>query len=162
MLLATDEIDLITSAGGLLVDRVMTGWRVTAHVDTCRVERAVRILGATPGDLASATTWGGDDTWPDAIVASATLVESNPVLRRLLRTAARQAGTEVAFWGGSWPIDQQKGVGPVEHQLSLAARAFKSHALAAAEVPDLAASPTETFTSGRTQFTIAAPLTPTP
>jgi hypothetical protein len=54
---------------------------------------------------------------------------------------------ELRLWGDRWPADLDGSVGPVRHQLSVAARAFKAQALAAAAVPAGPAQDTEVFRS---------------
>jgi len=54
----------------------------------------------------------------------------------------KQGLTEVTVWG-QWPAARGRQADPVQHRVSSAARAFKSHALAAADVPTDAVTPTE-------------------
>jgi len=69
--------------------------------------------------------------------------------REMVRSAVHQAREssfmEVTLWGQTWPVELNHGVAPVHHRLSLAARAFKAHALAAAAVPTDGVDPVETF-----------------
>jgi hypothetical protein len=51
--------------------------------------------------------------------------------------------TEVTVWGSQWPAELGRQADSVEHRVSSAARAFKSHALLAADVPTNAVTPTE-------------------
>lgn len=43
--------------------------------------------------------------------------------------------TEVRLWGSNPAVGRGNGAGPARHHLSIAARAFKAHALLAAEAP---------------------------
>ena len=69
-----------------------------------------------------------------------------------MRQALESGQTEVTLWGESWPADLDCSVGSVEHRLSVAARAFKAQALAAALESPLspvdAIDNTEFFRSG--------------
>jgi hypothetical protein len=52
--------------------------------------------------------------------------------------------TEVTVWGKEWPAELGRQADSVQHRVSAAARAFKSHALVAADVSD-AVAPSETL-----------------
>ena len=60
-----------------------------------------------------------------------------------MRIALDSSKTEVTLWGDACQAELDRCVEPVRHRLSLAARAFKAHALAAAGTSDVAVGPTE-------------------
>jgi hypothetical protein len=154
---ADDAADAVTAAGGLIFDRVSAGWDVQVFLAERTDRRPLQILGVYARELAEGIE--SATVWPDAIVVAAELYAHQVRVRRYVGTASRQHLTEVAIWGGDWPATLDPGIGLVEHRLSLAARAFKVHAMAAAGVPPQLTS-SEPFRSGKRRFTIAAPLMP--
>jgi hypothetical protein len=141
---ACDVADVVRHAGGWLYDRAMAGWDVAVTVTGDCDVTPLRILGvrterpptddddagAPPRALALAAS-------ADALVAAAGLRDD--VLRTLKRGVA-----EVTVWGEGGVDGLDRGVESVEHVLSAAARAFKTHALRAAGV-DEPAGPVEIF-----------------
>lgn len=140
--MARDVVELTVNAGGLIVDRMMSGWRVTVQL----------VEGAGPG---------GDDARPvqilgaelvDAEASSAhrdeeecVLVCSGDAFARMTSAQRRQFPTEwaeVLVWGESPEPAQLFG-----HDLSAAAQAFKALASAAAGVPGDQVTVAENFTS---------------
>ena len=65
-----------------------------------------------------------------------------------MRIALDSSKTEVTLWGDACQAELDRCVEPVRHRLSLAAREFKAHALAAAGTSDVAVGPIETSRSG--------------
>jgi hypothetical protein len=155
--LACHTADVVSSAGGLVFDRVGGGWEVEVYLAEPADQRPLHILGIDARELSA----GLDSfaVWPDAVVVAAELYERDVRVRNYVGAASRQRCTEVAIWGGSWPMGLEPGIGWVEHRLSTAAMAFKPHALEAAGAKPRC-GPTERFRSGKRRFTIAAPLLP--
>ena len=152
LVLANDEADAVEAAGGLLFDRAGAGWIVDVRTALPTDDTAFRILGVPVCALADAVD--ATQEWPDVLVVSGKLHGQDAVVRDLFHKAANLSGTEVAMWGGRWPRDLGGGVVRVEHRLSHAAVAFKSHAMAAACLAPEPA-PTEEFHSGRNGFALA-------
>jgi hypothetical protein len=119
---ATNIADVVTSIGGLIVDRAMAGWDVTVAVDGDVDDRSIRILGARVATTAAE---------PHVLaVATDVFVASEPVRR--LALAARKGNTaDVLLWGRRHPPNLNCRFVPVRHRPSAAAQVFKSHALAA-------------------------------
>ncbi len=155
--LAADAVDAVTGAGGLIFDRVSSGWEVEVYLATPSDERPLQILGVGSDILPCA--YGTPTEWPDALIIAGELYKGNTNVRRFFAAASCSHLTEVAIWGGEWPAELAPGVGRVEHRLSTAARAFKMHAMDAAGVAPQV-KPTESFHSGVRRFSIAAPLLP--
>jgi hypothetical protein len=65
----------------------------------------------------------------------------------MVRNVLETGPAELRLWGDLWPAGLDGGAEPVRHRLSIAARAFKAAALAAACVPVEAAADTEVFHS---------------
>ena len=144
--IASTTEDVLQSAGGWLCDRARAGWDVNVLVADCADPRPLAILGATALDL---------DEGFLAMVRSASRVGALAVSARLLATDVRvreeivrvlkRGLTEVIVWGKQWPAELGRQADPVPHRVSPAARAFKSHALIAADISTDSVSPTETL-----------------
>jgi hypothetical protein len=129
---------VVRSAGGWLFDQAMAGWDVTVITADPADPRPAEILGARARDLdilLESVAWG---TCLQAVAVQADLYDADPRVRRLVLAST----AEVRLWGEGWP-GELEAVGPAPHQLSLAARAFKTQALAAAllALPPAAAGP---------------------
>lgn len=80
------------------------------------------------------------------IVVRAELYGSDARVRRMV-DEARESLAEVRLWGEGWPAELDGAAGPVRYRLSVAARAFKAQALAAAAIPADPTQDTEEFRS---------------
>lgn len=142
--IAADIADLVSSSGGWLYDRARAGWAVNVLVDGARDVRPLTILGATPlcAELTSVL-----DTAPGAgaLAVSAEMLRGDARLRDRVLTLWNAGATEVTVWGQSWPDELGRRIDPEPHRLSVAARAFKAHALVAARVPHHDVAATETL-----------------
>ena len=141
IVLAVDAADIVTAAGGVIIDLVRAGWIVEAYLKAVSDERALRILGVKAQAL---PTRFDEQDLPDAIYCSTELLSNRGV--RMITEAARRNGGEVAFWGDD-PCDIEAGA-TARHRLSPAAKAFKAHAMTAAGV-SAHVNPTEAFRSGK-------------
>ena len=143
---ASTTEDVVQSAGGWLCDRARAGWDVNVLIAGGGDPRPFAILGATAVDL---------DEGFVSMVKSASRVGALAVSAELLATDARvrdeivrmlkRGLTDVVVWGKQWPAELGRQADPVKHRVSPAARAFKTHALAAADVSSASVSPTETL-----------------
>jgi hypothetical protein len=136
---------VVRFAGGWLFDQVLAGCDVTVHVTDHADARALRILGARVVDLADTLGTRWRVPYPQTLAVDADLLTADPRVRLLLREAAGTSQTEVRLWGGGWPADLDGEACALCHRLSVAARAFKAHALVAADAPADPVDPTETF-----------------
>jgi hypothetical protein len=151
---AADVADVVRCAGGWLFDRAMAGWDVTVLVADHPDERPLQILGAQILDLEYALANVGNRPPPQTLAVAADLFDCDPRVREGVRQALDQGATEVTVWGQTWPAELDDSIGLVQHRLSAAARAFKSHAFAAAALSPSTIEPIETFRSR----VIASPL----
>jgi hypothetical protein len=140
--------DVVRFAGGWMYDRVMAGWDVTVLLADGEDERPLQILGVDVADLESALAMGAERRHPQTVAVSAELFASDERVRQGVLGALQQGMTEVTLWGDTWPAELDDSVGPVQHHLSAAARAFKGQALTAAAEDRGAATGTETFRCG--------------
>ena len=135
--IAGDAAELASNAGGLIVDRMMSGGRVTVQLLDSVDTRAVRILGA---ELVDALT---SPDRPDE--ERCVLVMAADAYAPAVSGAGHElpAGyVEALVWGES-PDPPHL----YDHHLSAAARAFKARAVAAARVTLHEVAAVETFTS---------------
>ena len=148
--MAPSAADVVRFAGGWLFDQGMAGWEVNVLTIGDGDLRPLRILGAHGHDLdtvlASPVVPG---PCLKAVAVGADLYYSDARVRQMLLDALQAGLAELRLWGDIQPADLDRGTGPVRHQLSIAARAFKAHALAAARVPAETATGTEIFCSLR-------------
>ena len=130
---ASTTEEVVRSAGGWLCDRAMAGWDVNILVAEGGDVRPLTILGATALDLdtgfvpmvRSASRIG-------ALAVSADVLAADPHVRDEVLRVLKQELTEITVWGRQWPPELGRQAKSVQHRVSSAARAFKSHALAAA------------------------------
>lgn len=139
--------DVVTFAGGWLFDRVMAGWDVTVLVADLCDDLPLQILGAATKDLESALAEGLDHPRPHALAVATDIYRRDARVRDGVRQALDHGQTEVTLWGEHWPEELNR-IDSVEHRLSVAARAFKARALAAADISTDAVGRTEIFRSG--------------
>lgn len=125
-----DTADVVVNAAGLIIDRAMSGWRVTVALQTAGDTAAVRILGADVVEFDTETTESDDEC-----VVVAVSAELDP---------PSEVG-DVLVWGN--------GPGsPVEHRLSAAGLAFKAQALATAGLALARVDGVEKFSAAATQY----------
>ncbi|MDX6741004.1 hypothetical protein [Actinocorallia sp. A-T 12471] len=120
----------------------MAGWDVTVLTPDKAEATALRILGARPASLEAAFDRSIPGPRAAAVAVEARLCETEPRVGVLLRQALRAGRSDIRVWGSA-PFAE--AADPVRHRLSHAARAFKSHALAALTTPSPHCPPTETF-----------------
>jgi hypothetical protein len=142
--IAPSAAEAVQSAGGWLVDQVLAGWDVTVVTAEGGHPRPLDILGvraSTFDDVIVAPAFG---SCLQAIALRADLYRDDERVRRLVLAAAEAGRTEIRLWGDVWPGDFDGSGDQVSYRLSLAARAFKAQALAAADLDDALAE-TEVF-----------------
>lgn len=140
---AASTADVVRFAGGWLYDRARAGWTVDVVVVDDGDERPLTILGATLLDMDAATLLGEMPS-DGSLAISADVIRTNAGIRAWVLDARTKGVGEVAVWGDHWPAELGRPVHPVAHRVSVAAQAFKRHALAAAAAPDQVA-PYETL-----------------
>jgi hypothetical protein len=145
VIVASSMLDAVRHTGGLLFDRVMAGWDVVVLLEDYSNLRPLQILGAETVDLASGLEWQGRGIHPQAVAVAADLFERDTRIRDGFVENLDRGETELTLWGDT-PTDIDQRIDVVQHRLSLAARAFKAHALAAAAAP-VAVDPFETYRS---------------
>jgi hypothetical protein len=135
VVVAPGMADVVRFAGGWLFDVVMAGWEALVLTADGVDARPLRILGARPLDLEADLATSVRVPGPNAIAADARLCESDERVRQVVLSAVDSGSAEVRLWGDHWPTDLGDEVGlPRQHQLSVAAQAFKAQAMAAAGV----------------------------
>jgi len=156
-------VDAVTFAGGWLYDRAMAGWDVTVLISSTGEDvRPLEILGAAVLDLESVLLSWNERPHPQTVSVASHLFECDDRVRRHVRKALDHGLTEVTLWGEHCPEELDRDVDAVRHELSAAARAFKSQALAAVGAPaPVAGCDVETFRCGMmTRRSVATDLIP--
>jgi hypothetical protein len=133
--IAPSAAEVVWFAGGWLFDQVMAGWDVTVITDEHGDSRPLRILGVRARDLDTLLAAPLAGPCLRVIALRTDLYEADERVRRLVQTVVAGGRADIRLWGSRWPADFCAPSTSVSHQLSLAAMAFKAHALAAADVP---------------------------
>jgi hypothetical protein len=146
--IATNVSDAIESAGGWLFDRAMAGWDVNLLTDESSHTRSLQILGVKTQSLKS--TLDAPTQWPvvHAIAVAADVFNTEACVREHVLNVLDRGLAEITLWGDTWPADFHHRAEHVQHRLSAAARAFKAHALTAADLPHRSIIDTEVFHGG--------------
>lgn len=126
---ATNVADLVTSIGGLIVDRAMAGWDVTVGVDSGVDDRPIRILGARVATWTAGWDGAESTSRPHVIAVASDVFVNNESVRRLVLATHKRDATGVLLWGRRHPPKLNYTFVPVRHLPSAAAHVFKSHAL---------------------------------
>jgi hypothetical protein len=135
LVVVSDVGDLVTSAGGWICDRIQTGWDVSVAVTEPRDLRPLQILGVTAVVTGQGLESISDRGEVAAIAFAAEAFDRDELLRRRVLKALDQGATEINIWGKTLPIGLEGRVHRLQHRLSVASRAFKAHAVAAASIP---------------------------
>jgi len=144
--LATSAEDVVESAGGWLCDRAKAGWDVNVMLADGGDPRPLTILGATALDLnESALAMVRSSSPVGALAVGADLLGADRRVRDEVIRLLKLGLTEVTVWGSHWPAGLGRQAEAVNHRVSSAARAFKSYALAAADVSANEVKSSETF-----------------
>lgn len=117
--------DVVRYTGGWLFDQVTAGWDASVITTAPADPRPLRILGATVGDLDLEI--GSAHSAPTAIAVEGNLCGTDHRVRFMITRALAAGSSDVRLWGG-----HDGAVAAFPQRLSLAARAFKAHAMAAA------------------------------
>lgn len=136
--LAPSVVEVVESVGGWLFDRAMAGWQVTVLLESTREDPLpIHILGGEVATLDAVPHRDWYRTSPDSLAVAADLCSRDHRVRRKVQLALNCRRNEVALWGQTWPAELNSVVqlDKVEYRLSIAARAFKTRALAAAARP---------------------------
>jgi hypothetical protein len=150
--IAATPADVVRAAGGWLFDQAIAGWDVSVLIAQPGDPRPLRILGARSHALdpllASHVPWGA---CLQVIAVAADLYDADERVRQITRTARKTGPAELLLWGDLDRAERGGDATIVRYQLSLAARAFKAHALVAAGACGEMTAEVEIFLSLRTQ-----------
>ena len=146
--IAPSAAEAVQYAGGWLFDQVMAGWDVTVVTAEAGDQRPLDILGVRACNFDSVFAAPVLGPCLRSIALRTDLYHDDERVRRLVRAAAESGRAEIRLWGDGWPEDFDGSGDRVSHRLSLAARAFKAQALAAADLRDAPTAETEVFRRG--------------
>ncbi|RDI56060.1 hypothetical protein [Nocardia mexicana] len=142
---APSAADVIRHVGGWLFDRTYAGWEVTVLVSDCSDARPLGILGATVLDLEKSLAAPVHNVWPNAVAVDARTYLADVRVRAGVHECLDRGLAEVSVWGDGWLGELDGRIEPVQHRVSVAARAFKACALDAAGFPADPVETTEVF-----------------
>jgi hypothetical protein len=148
---ARDVGELVDLAGGWICDRILAGWDVSVAVSEPRDLRPLQILGVTLVTQQRPRLITGDSGTTSIAIAPGIFENNNHIRSEVLQALDRGA-IEVIFVGPSLPRDLDGRLARRRHRLSGAARAFKTHALAAATVARANMDATEDLYSSPTRY----------
>jgi hypothetical protein len=143
--IAPSAAEAVQYAGGWLFDQAMAGWDVTVVTVDDGDPRPLDILGVRARTFDAVFAAPVLGRCLQAIALRADLYHGDERVRRLVLAAAESGRAEIRLWGEVWPADLDGSGDPVSHRLSLAARAFKAQALAAADLRGAPTAETEAF-----------------
>lgn len=147
MVASSSRTEIVRQTGGWLFDHVMAGWDVTVLAPDDGDGRALEILGVRSFDLEAGLNCRFRGRRPQVIAVDADLCDADRRVRERLMRTLQGGESEIRIWSGGRTGLAESGPRTVRHHLSMAARAFKTQALAAARAPG-AAEPVECFGSG--------------
>jgi hypothetical protein len=127
----------------------MAGWDVTVLVPEVEDALPLKILGADV--LKVGSTWVSWKERPrvHGLAVAADLFDRDPRVKQGVIHALEHGLPEVILWGEDWPEGLVRSCGNVRHELSGAARMFKSYAVNAASGRELVSgNQFETFECG--------------
>jgi hypothetical protein len=128
---------VLTSAARILRYQLNVVASTTEDVNVLVAEggdvRPLTILGATALDLDKGfVSMVRSASRVGALAVSADVLAADPHVRDEVLRVLKQELTPITVWGRQWPPELGRQAESVQHRVSSAARAFKSHALAAA------------------------------
>jgi hypothetical protein len=158
--IAPSTAEAVRCAGGWLFDQVMVGWDVTVVAVDMGDPRPLEILGVRARQL-DAVICANPILGPclQSIAVRTELYHADERVRRFVLAAIEAGGAEIRLWGDLWPEDFDGRADSVPHRLSLAARAFKAQAMAAADLSGEPAADTELFRRGELRRPRMVPAT---
>ena len=143
--IAPSAAEAVRYAGGWLFDQAMAGWDVTVVTADDGDPRPLDILGVRAGNFDAVFAAPALGPCLQAIALRADLYHDDERVRRLVLGAAEAGRAEIRLWGEMRPAGFDGSGDPVSYRLSLAARAFKAQALAAANLRGAPTAETEVF-----------------
>jgi hypothetical protein len=139
--LTSNVADAVQNVAGLIIERVLLGWHVSVAVDSPSEMRPLNIVGAQPQDFPEISELQRSAS-VGSLVVSADLIRKRSDTRHLVRSAIHDGKPELLIWGAASAAGLRVPFTSKAHELSAAARAFKSQALVAiGQDPESAASP---------------------
>jgi hypothetical protein len=159
--IAPSAAEAVRYAGGWLFDQAMAGWDGAVVTADDGDPRPLDILGVRARNFDALLAAPVLGPRLRAIALRADLYQDDERVRRLVLAAAESGRAEIRLWGDGWAGGFGRSGDLVSHRLSLAARAFKAQALAAADLPGAPGDESEVFRRGELRHPrlVAASLT---
>ncbi|ORV51021.1 hypothetical protein AWC02_03275 [Mycolicibacter engbaekii] len=130
--IARDVAGLVHSAGGWLYQRAATGWDVRVRVPSHLDLRPLQILGLTTADLEAHLAAPEREAPGHALAVAAEALRADTRIHQRVQQALRCSLTELVVWGRPATLELDHRLRAVQHTPTVAGRAFKRRALAAA------------------------------
>ncbi|GAC1636527.1 MAG: hypothetical protein NVS4B6_05020 [Mycobacterium sp.] len=144
--IASSAEDVVRAAGGWLCDRARAGWDVNVLLVDGGDARPLTILGASAlGPDEDFVAMVGSTAGFGALAVGVDVLRADLRVRDQILRVLKRGLTEVTVWGDQSPAELGHQADALTLRVSSAARAFKSHALAAADVSASAVTTTETL-----------------
>jgi hypothetical protein len=124
--------DVVVGIGGWLSDHVSAGWKISLMLSEPVESLALRVLGIQPTPI-DPMAWACEDT-AHVIAIETGLYNRDQDLRRSIDAANQDSRKEVLLWGPTAHSLPAQVLHPVRYEPSGAARAFQTHAVAAAKL----------------------------
>ncbi|MBY6388840.1 hypothetical protein HG717_33765 [Rhodococcus erythropolis] len=140
---AADAADAVAAAGGLMFDRIHSGWTARVFVLEDLDLRPLDILGAQGFAYDGIDNLALSRPLAALALSSAVLDRSEEIYQNTLNRL-RRGCAEVTLWGDP-PQEMQHHLVAMEHRLTPAAKAFKTSAWAACANGPVLQHPTERF-----------------
>ncbi|MQY28879.1 hypothetical protein [Nocardia aurantia] len=118
--------------GGWVFDQVLAGWDTTVFVPTAADPRPLSILGAELAELPCDAPPPAPEARPHAVAVATELFEIDPRVHKSALATLTSGRSDLTFWGPGRPAELGAVLAQRDFVPSLAARAFKARALAAA------------------------------
>lgn len=133
VVLAYEVAPVVASVGGFLCDRAREGWDVSVLVSTPADTRPLTILGVSVHpSAADVETLLAEIPAGTTVAVQDRMLDADGSIRHLLRALALRPDVTVAVWGECGPARPDA----IDHRPTVAAAAFKAHALRAASGTD--------------------------
>jgi hypothetical protein len=161
MVAAQSAATVVDLAGGWIFDRVMAGWDVTVLVADPADPLPARILGAEVAGLADIAALRRGPA-PQALAVAA-LDDVPAEIHAWMLDCLGSGQQEITVWGAACPADVLAGTEAAQYLPSIAARAFKARARAAANLPPTGYPDVESYrTAGKPEPAVVEPVRESP
>jgi hypothetical protein len=123
---ASSAVDVVSSIGGWLYDRVRSGWDVNVLLSQACDDRPLQILGMHAVDLDPQLLSADIECVARGLAVSAEMFAADARIRREVLAALDRWMTEVTLWHDDWPLNVGHRTSTVQHVLSAPSNVTRS------------------------------------